>query len=119
MEKINLKKKFNLFNDYWNPKIIGEMNDQDIKIAKVKGEFIWHNHKNEDELFLIIKGTLKIKFSNKTVELNEGEMLIIPKGVEHKPVAKNEVWLLLFEPNTTKHTGEIKNDITIDKFEKI
>ena len=119
MEKINLKKKFNLFNDYWNPKIIGEMNDQDIKIAKVKGEFIWHNHKNEDELFLIIKGTLKIKFSNKTVELNKGEMLIIPKGVEHKPVAKNEVWLLLFEPNTTKHTGEIKNDITIDKFEKI
>tara|TARA_B110000263_G_C15229237_1_gene473776 strand:- start:296 stop:655 length:360 start_codon:yes stop_codon:yes gene_type:complete len=119
MEKINLKKKFNLFNDYWNPKIIGELNDQSIKIAKVKGEFIWHNHKNEDELFLIIKGTLKIKFPNRTVELNEGEILIVPKGVQHKPIAKNEVWLLLFEPNSTKHTGNINSNITIDKFEKI
>jgi len=119
MKKINLKKKFNLFNDHWNPRIIGEMNDQDIKIVKVKGEFIWHNHKNEDELFLIIKGTLKIQFSDKTIELNKGEILIIPKGVEHKPIAEEEVWLLLFEPNSTKHTGNIKSDITINKFEKI
>ena len=119
MKKINLKNKFNLFNDHWNPRIIGEMNGQDIKIAKVKGEFIWHNHKNEDELFLIIKGTLKIQFSDKTIELNKGEILIIPKGVEHKPIAEEEVWLLLFEPNSTKHTGNIKSDITINKFEKI
>lgn len=119
MKKINLKNKFNLFNDHWNPRIIGEMNGQDIKIAKVKGEFIWHNHKNEDELFLIIKGTLKIQFSDKTIELNKGEILIVPKGIEHKPIAEEEVWLLLFEPNSTKHTGNIKSNITIDKFEKI
>ena len=119
MKKINLKNKFNIFNDHWNPRIIGEMNGQDIKIAKVKGEFIWHNHKNEDELFLIIKGTLKIQFSDKTIELNKGEILIVPKGIEHKPIAEEEVWLLLFEPNSTKHTGNIKSNITIDKFEKI
>ncbi len=119
MKKINLKNKFNLFNDHWNPKIIGEMNGQDIKIAKVKGEFIWHNHKNEDELFLIIKGTLKIQFLDKTIELNKGEILIVPKGIEHKPIAEEEVWLLLFEPNSTKHTGDINSNITIDKFEKI
>jgi|TARA_B110000914_G_scaffold148946_1_gene130551 mannose-6-phosphate isomerase-like protein (cupin superfamily) len=119
MKKINLKNKFNLFNDHWNPRIIGEMNGQDIKIAKVKGEFIWHNHKNEDELFLIIKGTLKIQFLDKTIELNEGEILIVPKGIEHKPIAEKEVWLLLFEPNSTKHTGDIKSNITINKFEKI
>ncbi|MEO6453139.1 MAG: cupin domain-containing protein, partial [Ginsengibacter sp.] len=93
MQQINLLDKFNLFNDHWSPKIIGELNGQEIKLAKIKGEFVWHNHRNEDELFFIIKGRLKIEFKDKTVELNEGEMLVIPKGVEHKPVAEEEVWL--------------------------
>ena len=119
MKKIILKEKFNLFNDYWNPKIIGKINNHDVKLAKVKGEFIWHNHKNEDELFYIIKGSLIIEFRNKRVELKEGEMLIVPKGVDHKPIAKNEVWLLLFEPYNIKHTGEVKSELTVEKYEKI
>ena len=113
--------EINLINekDHWNPKIIAELNGQDIKLAKVKGEFVWHNHKNEDELFFIVKGTLKIKFSNKIIELNEGEMLVVPKGIEHKPIAEEEVWLLLFEPSNTKHTGEVKSDLTVDNYERI
>ena len=119
MKKIIIKKKFDLFNDYWNPKIIGKINNHDVKLAKVKGEFVWHNHKNEDELFFIIKGKLNIEFHDKKVELNEGEMLIVPKGVDHKPIAKEEVWLLLFEPNNIKHTGDVISNLTVDKYEKI
>ena len=119
IRKINIGDKFDLFKDHWNPKIVAELNGQDIKLAKVKGEFVWHNHKNEDELFFIVKGTLKIKFSNKIVKLNEGEMLVVPKGIEHKPIAEEEVWLLLFEPSNTKHTGEVKSDLTVDNYERI
>ena len=119
IKKINIRNKFLQISDYWSPKIIAELNGQDIKLAKVKGEFVWHNHKNEDELFFIVKGTLKIKFSNKIIELNEGEMLIVPKGIEHKPIAEEEVWLLLFEPSNTKHTGEVKSDLTVDNYERI
>ena len=119
MKKIIIKKKFDLFNDYWNPKIIGKINNHDVKLAKVKGEFVWHNHKNEDELFFIIKGKLNIEFYDKKVELNEGEMLIVPKGVDHKPIAKEEVWLLLFEPNNIKHTGDVISNLTVENYEKI
>ena len=119
MKKISLKEKFNLFNDHWNPKIVGTINNHDVKLAKVKGEFIWHNHKNEDELFYIIKGTLTIKFHNKIVELKEEEMLIVPKDVDHRQIAENEVWLLLIEPNNIKHTGEVKSKLTVEKCEKI
>ena len=94
MKKINLEEKFSLFNDHWSPKVLGEMNGQQVKIAKVKGAFVWHDHANEEELFLIIKGTLKLVFENETVVLNEGEILIIPRGVPHKPIADEEVWLL-------------------------
>ena len=119
MEVVNIKEKFNLFTDQWSPKIIGQLNGQDVKLAKIKGEFIWHDHKNEDELFYIIKGTLNIEFRNKTVTLHEGEMLIIPKGIEHKPIAKEEVWVLLFEPSNIKHTGDVKHELTKESFEKI
>tara|TARA_X000001036_G_C20669326_1_gene801871 strand:+ start:434 stop:793 length:360 start_codon:yes stop_codon:yes gene_type:complete len=119
VKKIIIKKKFDLFNDYWNPKIIGKINNHDVKLAKVKGEFVWHNHKNEDELFFIIKGKLNIEFHDKKVELNEGEMLIVPKGVDHKPIAKEEVWLLLFEPNNIKHTGDVISNLTVENYEKI
>lgn len=115
MEKVNIKSKFDLFQDLWNPKIVGALNGQQVKLAKVQGEFIWHDHEHEDELFFIIKGTLKIEFKDKTVELNEGEMLIVPKGVQHKPIAEEEVWLMLFEPAATKHTGKIKSELTVEK----
>ena len=115
MKKINLKEKFSLFNDHWSPKVLGEMNGQNVKIAKVKGEFLWHDHANEEELFLIIKGTLKLVFENETVVLNEGEILIIPRGVPHKPIADEEVWLLIFKPTTTKHPGDVETPLTKTK----
>ncbi len=119
MKKININEKFGLFNEHWSPKIIGELNGQDVKLAKVKGEFVWHDHKNEDELFFIIKGILKIEFRDKTVELHPGEMLVVPRGVEHKPIAEEEVWLMLFEPSSTKHTGDITTELTVDKYDRI
>ena len=119
MEKINLKEKFSLFDEYWTPKIVGELNGQYVKLAKVKGEMVWHKHDEEDELFLIIKGSLTIKLREKDVELNEGDVFIVPKGVEHLPVAKDEVHLLLFEPKSTAHTGNVKSHLTKDKIEWI
>ena len=119
MEVINLNKKFDLFEDHWNPRIIGELNGQEVKLAKVKGEFVWHSHQLEDELFYILKGNLIIEFRDKTVELKPGEMLIIPRGVEHRPIAKEEVHLMLFEPASTKHTGEVKHELTVEKYQRI
>lgn len=119
MEVINVKEKFGLFQDHWSPRIIGQLNGQDVKIAKVKGEFVWHNHKDEDELFYIIKGTLKIEFEDGMRTLKEGDMLIIPKGVEHKPIAEEEVWIMLFEPQAIKHTGNVQHEMTVDTFKKI
>jgi len=119
MKAVNINDKFELFKDQWNPKIIGQLNGQDVKIAKIEGEFVWHDHKNEDELFYVIKGVLQIAFRDKTVTLKEGEMLIIPKGVEHKPIAREEVWILLFEPSNIKHTGAIEHELTKQTFEKI
>lgn len=119
MKKVNLAQKFSLFNDHWAPRIIGRLNGQEVKIAKVKGEFVWHDHANEDEMFLVIKGTLKIEFRKHTVTLKEGEMLVVPKGVEHKPVADEEVHLLLFEPASTKHTGDVDHILTKNKIDLI
>jgi mannose-6-phosphate isomerase-like protein (cupin superfamily) len=119
MEPINLAQKFSLFNDHWSPKIVGELNGQEIKLAKVKGEFVWHNYKDEDELFFVVKGVLKIEFADKTVTLREGEMGIVPKGVGHKPVAEEEVWIMLFEPKNIQHTGEVKHDLTVEKYDRI
>ena len=119
MNVINVKEKFDLFNEHWTPKQIGELNGQSVKIAKVKGEFVWHNHENEDELFYIIKGTLKIELEGKTLTLNEGDMTIIPRGVEHNPIAEEEVWLMLFEPTETKHTGNVEHELTQKEIKKI
>ena len=96
MESINVKDKLDLINDLWNPKVITELNGQQVKIAKVKGEFVWHDHKNEDELFYILKGKLIMEFRDKKVEINEGEMIVVPKGIEHRPIAEKEVWIMLF-----------------------
>jgi mannose-6-phosphate isomerase-like protein (cupin superfamily) len=119
MKKINLKDKMSLFNDYWSPKIVGDLNDSHVKIAKFQGEFVWHKHDNEDELFFIIKGTLLIKLRDQDITLNEGEFLIIPKGVEHLPIANEEVHVMLIEPKTTLNTGDAKSDLTKNELDRI
>jgi mannose-6-phosphate isomerase-like protein (cupin superfamily) len=117
MQKINITQKFSKFSDIWSPKIIGELNDNYVKIAKFKGEFIWHKHEQEDEMFLVISGVLLIKFRDKDVTLNEGEFIIIPKGIEHLPVADQEVHVLLLEPKTVLNTGSITNTKTVENLE--
>lgn len=119
MKPINILEKFKLFNEHWTPKKIGELNGQQLLLAKLKGEFIWHTHENEDELFFIIKGSLIIEFRHKTIELNKGELFIIPRGVEHKPIAKKEVHVLLFEPLAIKHTGNVISNLTVETFQTI
>lgn len=112
MDKINLLQKFALFDDTWSPKVVGELNNQHVKLVKLHGEFVWHKHDHEDELFFVVKGVLNIEFHDRTEVLHEGELLIVPRGVEHKPIAENEVWVLLFEPATTLNTGDIRNERT-------
>ena len=119
MDKINLTEKFNLFSEHWTPKIVAELNGQHVKIAKLLGEFEWHQHENEDELFWIVKGKLLVHFRDKSVELSPGEILVIPKGVEHKPEAPEEVHLVMFEPVGTVNTGEIESDRTVAQPERI
>ena len=114
MEIINIAQKFNLFNEYWSPRIVGELNDSHVKLAKLQGEFVWHQHENEDELFLVVKGKLLIKLRDRDVWLNEGEFVIIPKGVEHCPVAEQEVHVLLLEPKSTLNTGDLQNERTVE-----
>jgi mannose-6-phosphate isomerase-like protein (cupin superfamily) len=119
MEAVNLSEKFNLINEHWSPKLLGELNNQAVKIAKLKGEFIWHHHENEDEMFFVIEGSMTIKLKDKDIVLNKNEFFIIPKGVEHKPVAKNEVLVMMFEPMSTINTGNIESDITIKDIKKV
>jgi len=119
MDKVNITEKLNLFSEHWNPKIVGELNGQHVKLAKLKGEFVWHSHAHEDELFYVIKGTLKIAFRDKTIILNPHEFLIVPKGVEHKPIADEEVEVMLFEPISTLNTGDTTGDLTQVVLEKI
>lgn len=119
MEKINITEKLSQFSDHWNPRIIGELNGQHVKAVKLKGEFVWHHHDHEDELFLVTKGVLKMEFREKTVEIKEGEFIIVPRKVEHKPVAEQEVHILLFEPASTINTGNVENERTKKNLEKI
>ena len=119
MDIVNINQKLLLFNEYWSPKIVGKLNGQYVKLVKFKGEFVWHKHENEDELFLVIKGKFKMEFRDKTLELNENEFIIVPKGVEHKPVAEEEVSVMLFEPKTTLNTGNIKNELTMSNLQQI
>lgn len=119
MEKVDLHQKLSLFSDHWSPKIVGELNGQHVKLAKFKGEFVWHKHENEDELFFVIKGSFKMEYRNETIVLNENEFLIVPKGVEHRPVADEEVSVMLFEPATTLNTGDIEGPFTKHVLDKI
>ncbi len=105
INKINITEKLSLFSDHWNPRIVGELNGQHVKLAKFQGEFIWHKHDNEDELFLVLEGSFKMELRDKTIEMNKGDFIIIPKGVEHKPSAEKEVQIMLFEPAATLNTG--------------
>lgn len=113
METVNLAEKFGLFQEYWSPKIAGELNDSYLKLVKLKGEFVWHHHEHEDELFLVVKGRLLIKLRDRDIWLGEGEFVVIPKGVEHMPVANEEVHALLLEPKTTLNTGNVENERTV------
>ena len=119
MEKINLLQKFELIEDHWNPRVAGQLNGQEVKLVKFIGEFIWHHHDQEDELFLVVKGSFNMELRDQTIELNEGEMLIVPRGVEHRPVAKEEVWVMLFEPAYTLNTGNLVNERTRKKLSSI
>jgi mannose-6-phosphate isomerase-like protein (cupin superfamily) len=119
METINLKDKFSRFSDYWNPRVIGELNDSHIKAVKLKGEFVWHHHDHEDELFLVAKGTLRMKFRDREALVHEGEFIIVPRGVEHCPAADEEVHLLLMEPKSTLNTGNVTNERTVTQLERI
>ena len=119
INKVNLKSKFDLINNFWSPKIVGELNGQHVKIAKFKGEFVMHNHQDEDELFFVINGTLYIELKSKVLELKSGEFIIIPRGVDHKPYSRNEVSVLLFEPKSTLNTGNVNNEFTISNIKKI
>jgi len=119
MEKVNLAEKFSLFQEYWSPKIVGELNDSHVKLVKLKGEFVWHHHDNEDELFLVVKGRLLIKLRDRDIWLDEGEFTIISKGVEHLPVADEEVHVLLLEPKSTLNTGNVQNERTVANLKQI
>jgi len=119
MDKINIQHKLSLFNDHWNPKIIGELNGQHVKLVKFKGEFIWHKHDNEDEMFYVLKGKFVMEFRDKNIELSENEFLIVPKGIEHRPVAEKEVSVMLFEPAATLNTGDKVSDLTKIVLDKI
>lgn len=119
MDKVNLAAKFAQFTEQWSPKIVGQVNDMHVKLAKLQGEFVWHHHDDEDELFLVVKGRLTIRFRDRDIHLEEGEFLIIPRGVEHLPVAEEEAHVLLFEPAGTLNTGNVRDDHTVETLDEI
>ena len=118
-EKVNLAKKFSVFPEYWKPKIAGEINDSYIKLVKFQGEFVWHHHEIEDELFLVVKGHMLMRFRDRDVWVDEGEFIIVPHGVEHMPVAPEEVQVILLEPKTTLNTGNVQNERTVAQLDTI
>ena len=119
MEKVNLRDKLDLFKEHWSPKIVGELNDQQVKLVKFRGPFVWHHHAHEDELFLVVKGRFRMEFRDRDLWLEEGEFLIVPRGVEHRPVADEEAHVLLFEPASTLNTGNVRNERTREQLETI
>jgi mannose-6-phosphate isomerase-like protein (cupin superfamily) len=119
MDKINLAEKFSLFHDHFSPKVVGELNGQQVKLVKFKGEFVWHHHDHEDELFYVLKGSFDMHMRDKIVTIREGEFIIMPRGVEHKPVANEEVEIMLFEPATTLNTGNVTNEKTVKELKHL
>ncbi len=118
-EPVNLAEKFSLFAEYWSPKIVAELNDSYVKVVKLKGEFVWHQHEHEDELFFVVKGALTIKLRDREIRLREGELVIIPHGIEHLPIAEEEAHVLLLEPKSTINTGNVASDRTVADPERI
>ena len=119
MGKVNINEKLSLFSDHWSPKIVGELNGQHVKLVKIKGEFVWHKHDHEDEMFLVIKGSFRMEYRDKFVDVNENEFIIIPRGVEHRPIADEEVSIMLFEPASTLNTGNTEGELTKHTLDKI
>src|SRR5215510_13498444 len=119
MEKVNLFEKLGLFADHWSPRVVGELNGQHVKLVKVQGEFVWHHHEREDELFLVLRGSLQIHLRDRVVTLEEGEFFIVPRGVEHKPIACEEAHVLVFEPDSTLNTGNLRNERTVAELERL
>jgi mannose-6-phosphate isomerase-like protein (cupin superfamily) len=119
MLSVNVHEKLALFSDYWNPRVVAELNGQHVKLVKFKGEFVWHDHADEDEMFFVIRGRFRMEFRDHSVSLSEGEFLVVPRGVEHRPVAEEEVEVMLFEPAQIKHTGEVESDLTIHEYQRI
>jgi len=119
MFKVNVRDKLAMFSDHWNPRVVAELNGQHVKLVKFKGEFVWHDHANEGEMFFVIRGRFRMDFRDHSVFLSEGEFLVVPRGVQHRPVADEEVEVMLFEPSQTKHTGEVESDLTVREYERI
>jgi mannose-6-phosphate isomerase-like protein (cupin superfamily) len=119
LEKVNLAEKLSLFSSYFEPKVVGELNGQQVKLVKVRGPFVWHYHDDEDELFLVVKGRLDMELRERTITIEEGEFLVVPRGVEHRPVAQEEVHLLLFEPASTLNTGNVRSERTVEQLERL
>ena len=119
MEKVSLDQKFALFNEQWKPKIVGELNGQYVKLGKIEGSFVWHQHEKEDELFLVVKGDMRLEFPDSTVDVGEGEFIIVPRGIQHRPVADKECHILIFEPASTLNTGNVKDEFTVEEPEWI
>jgi mannose-6-phosphate isomerase-like protein (cupin superfamily) len=119
MEKVNIGEKLALISDHWNPRVVGELNGQHVKLVKFQGEFVWHDHAAEDEMFLVVRGSFRMDFRDRSVTLREGEFIIVPRGVEHRPVAEQEVEVMLFEPAQIKHTGDVESELTVHEFERI
>jgi mannose-6-phosphate isomerase-like protein (cupin superfamily) len=119
VHKVNLQEKLSQFDSYWDPKIVGELNGQHVKLVKFSGEFVWHHHEHEDELFLVLDGRFDMQFRDRTVSVERGEFIIVPRGVEHRPVAAEEVHILLFEPASTRNTGNLITDRTVAEPERI
>jgi mannose-6-phosphate isomerase-like protein (cupin superfamily) len=119
MDKVNIAKKFDQISELWKPYIVGELNGQQVKLDKIKGEFVWHHHEHEDELFMVVRGKFRIEFRDRTVSLEPGEFIVVPRGVEHKPVADEECWIMLFEPASTLNTGNVQNERTHRELERV
>lgn len=118
-DKVNVAQKLSQIHEHWKPHIAGELNGQSIKLVKFQGEFVWHHHENEDEMFLVVKGRFRMEFRDKTVSLQQGEFIIVPRGVEHKPVADEECWIMLFEPASTLNTGNVENELTLHNLKRV
>lgn len=119
MVKVNIHEKLALIKDHWNPRVVGELNGQHVKLVKFQGEFVWHDHATEDEFFLVLRGSFRMEFRERNVVLNEGDFIIVPRGVEHRPVAEEEVEVMLFEPAQIKHTGDVESELTVHEYQRL